>query len=161
MGRLSAPIRDVRASVVLDPDRPSAYVVWNTVATTPLRSRITLYETDAFNVVAEADLGNDTPVVGMALGPRPPRAENLASDVTGSTVTLAWTNQASRAIATSLVVEAGSAPGLSNLARLPVAAGQSSLIVTDVPPGTYFVRVRAMNGTGAGDPSNEIAVVVP
>ena len=161
LARLSAPIRDVRASVVIDPDRPFAFVVWNTFAATPMRSRITMYETDAFSVVAEADLGNDTPVVGMALGPRPPRAENLTANVTGRLVTLAWTNQATRSLASGLVVEAGSAPGRSDLASLPVAAGQNALTVPDVPPGTYYVRVRSVNGSGVGDPSNELTVVVP
>jgi hypothetical protein len=160
VGRLLAPTRNSYPPiVVIDSDRPAAYVVWKPDDVS-LRSRIVLYDTDRFTAAAEADLGNDTRVVGMALGPRPPRAENLTADVTGRVVALAWSNQATRALATGLVIEAGSAPGLSDLARLPIAAGHDELTVLDVPPGAYYVRVRSMNGTGMGDPSNEIAVVV-
>ena len=161
VGRLPLPVLDARPTVVLDPDRAAAYVVWTSFAAGPLRNRIMVYETAAFTVLAEADLANDTRVVGMALGPRPPRAVNLTADVTGGTVTLEWTNQTSRSIATSLLVEAGSLPGLSDLARLSVPPGQTRLIVTNVPSGTYHVRVRSLNGTGLGDPSNDVVVVVP
>ena len=74
---------------------------------------------------------------------------------------LQWTNQESRSIATGLVVEAGSHPGATDLAQFCVAAGTTTLSVPNVPPGTYYVRVRAVNGTGKGEPSNEVAVVVP
>jgi len=160
VGRLPPPMLDARPTVVLDPDRALAYAVWTSFAAGPLRNRIMVYETAAFTVLAESNLANDTRVVGMALGPRPPRATNLAANVTGSTVTLEWTNQTSRSIATSLVVEAGSMPGLSDLARLSVPQGQTTLTVTDVPSGRYHVRVRSLNGTGLGDPSNEVVVVV-
>ena len=150
-----------RPSFVIDPDRPAAYVVWNApVGTGGWRSIIAVYDTVGFAVVAQADLGNDSLVNGMALGPRPPRADNLTADVTGRVVALAWTNQATRALATGLVVEAGSAPGLSDLARLPMAAAQVALTVPDVPPGTYYVRVRSFNGTGLGEASNEISIVI-
>ncbi len=66
--------------------------------------------------------------------------------MTGRLVTLTW---GAAAGATSYVVEAGSASGLANLAVLPVGANPA-LTVT-APPGTYFVRVRGLNGCGAGD----------
>lgn len=60
-----------------------------------------------------------------------------------------------------ILIEAGSAPGLANLARLSVAPGATSLRVLRVPRGIYFVRVRSANGTGSSAPSNEIVVLVP
>jgi hypothetical protein len=57
------------------------------------------------------------------------------------------------------VIEAGSAPGLSNLAVVghPTTAASFS----GVAPGTYYVRVRGVNAQGAGFASNEVTVVVP
>ena len=78
----------------------------------------------------------------------------------GSLATLTWTIAASRSIATDQVVEVGFAPGETAL-RLGVAAGATSLTVPRVPPGRYYVRVRSINGTGLGAPSNEVLVEVP
>jgi hypothetical protein len=36
----------------------------------------------------------------------------------------------------------------------------TQVIVDDVPPGTYHVRVRAINEVGTGAASSELAVVV-
>ena len=54
------------------------------------------------------------------------------------------------------IVEAGSEPGLSNLARLQVA--NLTEFSTEAPAGAYYVRVRAVNERGAGPASNEILV---
>ncbi len=74
-------------------------------------------------------------------------------------MTLAWTQPPG--VTTGTVVEAGSAPGLANLAVLPVPGGATSVTVVDVPSGSYYVRVRSLNYTGPSAPSNEIVVVVP
>ncbi len=73
------------------------------------------------------------------------------------TVTLSWAR--SPELTTTFTVEAGSAPGLSNLAFVPVMTG-TTLTVPNVPPGTYYVRVRAWNYIGASVPSNEVVVEV-
>ena len=54
------------------------------------------------------------------------------------------------------MIEAGSAPGLANLASIQV--GPVSTFTTTAPPGTYYVRVRAINGRGSSQSSNEIVV---
>ena len=56
-------------------------------------------------------------------------------------------------------VEAGTAPGLANIATFDVGL-QTALTVGSVPPGTYYVRTRAANYTGASAPSNEVVVTV-
>jgi hypothetical protein len=86
-------------------------------------------------------------------------AGNLSATVAGNVVSLFWETSPSSGV--QHVVEAGSASGLSNLARLAVPTGATSITVADVPAGTYFVRVRAVNAVGTSEPSNEIVVNVP
>lgn len=87
----------------------------------------------------------------------PPAAPTVAASVQGAQVTLTWTDIAD---ATHYDLEAGSAPGLANLLT---SAGHAptSLTVDGVPPGTYYVRVRAINWVGRSLPSQEVQVVVP
>ncbi|MGE3889715.1 MAG: hypothetical protein AB7H81_25100, partial [Vicinamibacterales bacterium] len=91
--------------------------------------------------------------------PSPPEApDDLEFSVAGSTVTLTWEGVAG---ATSYVVRAGSAPGLSNLAQLNTGNTATTLAVPGVPPGRYYVRAHALNVLGASVASNEVVVVVP
>ena len=91
----------------------------------------------------------------------PPGAPvGLAAVRTGSAVRLDWALPASSPAATGYVLEAGAAPGQSNLLTLNLAA-VTSLSVGAVPPGRYYVRVRATNVTGTGPASSEIVVDVP
>jgi predicted phage tail protein len=78
--------------------------------------------------------------------------------VSGRTVNLSW--QAAAGAVDGHVLEAGSQPALSNLARVPLG-NVLSFSAADVPPGTYYVRVRAFNAAGQGPPSNELTVLVP
>jgi hypothetical protein len=89
----------------------------------------------------------------------PPVPPSLDSPVVSPTRTVSLTWHPSPELTRGFSVEAGSAPGLSNLAVLPVTGG--SLVVPNVPPGAYYVRVRALNYIGASVPSNEVVVVVP
>ena len=50
--------------------------------------------------------------------------------------------------------------GLSNLAVFSTASAATTLTVADVPRGTYHVRLRAVNASGAGPPSFDTVVVV-
>ena len=89
----------------------------------------------------------------------PPR--NLAAQVIGTTVVLTWT--AGGSPPDFFVVEAGTGPGLSNIASIPIAWGSirginGTMTATQVPRGTYYVRVRAREGNVTGGPSNEVVV---
>jgi hypothetical protein len=70
---------------------------------------------------------------------------------------LTWT--ASGTI-TSVVLEAGYAPGSSN-AAVVVLDGAARAFSTSAPSGTYYVRVRAVNACGSSAASSEAAVIVP
>lgn len=99
---------------------------------------------------------------GVAALSAPNAPSNLAASVRGSTVTLTWTAPQSGDRATSYVVEAGSTSGSSNLANMNFDGVEQllSLVVTNVPVGTYYVRVRAQNSAGLSAASNEIVVTV-
>jgi predicted phage tail protein len=101
-------------------------------------------------------------VVIVGSGPctaAPAAPTGLAASVAGSTVSLRWS--ASGGSPQSYVLEAGSSPGLANLARLDLGQPGTTFTATNVVSGTYYVRVKAMNACGASHPSNEIVVVVP
>ena len=85
---------------------------------------------------------------------------NLTFLVTGSTVTLNWAIGPSERPPTSYVIEAGSAPGGSDLVTFDTGSAITSLVATAVPPGVYFVRVRAKNVAGLSAPSNEVVITV-
>jgi predicted phage tail protein len=92
---------------------------------------------------------------GCSSPPNPPT--QLNSNVSGNLVTLAWAVVGGCA-ATDFVVQAGSAPGLSDLAI--VNNGAATTLVASAPAGTYYVRVIALNAFGASGASNEIVLTV-
>jgi hypothetical protein len=87
-----------------------------------------------------------------------PQAPTLRGSVSGNTVSLNWAPSATGTAAASYVVEAGTASGVSNLFNGNV--GNILQIAAPVSAGTYFVRVRGVNGFGAGDASNEVVLTV-
>ena len=83
--------------------------------------------------------------------------EALTTSGEGTTVNLSWSPPADGSEPPlGYLIEAGSDPGLSDIAAIQV--GNVTSFTTQAPPGTYFVRVRAINSRGPGLPSNEIIV---
>lgn len=111
----------------------------------------------ATNACGVSVVSNEVQVVVPAPAPPAPPS-GLAAQVVGAMVTLSWTPPAGTVA--GYRVEAGTAPGLANLVSgFPV--GTALFRATNVPPGRYFVRVRAENGGLVSAPSNEVVVDVP
>lgn len=91
--------------------------------------------------------------------PVPGAPQALAYTVSGSTVFLTWSAPVLDPTPTGYVLEAGSTPGASNLAVTPVAG--TTFVASGVPPGTYYVRVKAVNSVGNGPATPDLVVVVP
>lgn len=110
---------------------------------------------------AGASAASNEVVVYVGLAPPPAAPVNLSAAVAGPNVTLQWARGSldMAGPATQFVVEAGSLPGAVNHGSYAILA--TSVVVGGVPPGTYYVRVRAVNSTGWSPPSNEIVVRVP
>ena len=84
---------------------------------------------------------------------------NLTRTVQGTTVLLGW-GAPPGSQPTSYVIEAGSTSGASNITVFDTGSAATGLTVNNVPPGTYFVRVRGRDAAGNGPASNEVTVVV-
>ena len=107
----------------------------------------------ARNACGQSAVSNE--IVVSVGGCSPPAAPgNLRFTRAGSLVTLHWDAAAS---ASDYIVEVGSVSGASDLLVTPLPGAPVS---ASPSPGTYYVRVRARNGCGAGLPSNEITVVI-
>jgi predicted phage tail protein len=104
------------------------------------------------NALGISDPSNEITLQGRGA---PVAPHSLSSSGSGGTVNLRWIAPSGSTHA-GFVIEVGSAPGLSNLAVVPV--GNVITFSTMAPPGTYYVRVRAVNSRGASTPSNEIVV---
>ena len=96
-------------------------------------------------------------IASAAVAPNAP--QGFQAVVTNQTVFLSWNPPPSGPVPSDYQLEAGSAPGASDLLIAPIGP-QPSLLVPGVPVGIYYVRVRSVNAAGASAPSNEIVVVV-
>jgi hypothetical protein len=98
-------------------------------------------------------------VIGAA-ATAPGGPTGLVVSSSGSSVFLAWNAPTSGDPATTYYIEAGSAPGLANLANFSTGNSLTSFSATGVGSGTYYVRIRAVNAFGVSGPSNEAVLVV-
>lgn len=98
-------------------------------------------------------------VAGVCVQP-PGAPAALNVNVNGANVTLAWQAPAGQCQPASYAIEAGSAPGLSNLASFSTGSSATTFSASGVGNGTYFVRVRASNAGGMSAASNEVQLTV-
>lgn len=94
--------------------------------------------------------------LGTAVAPGPPTG--LTASVTGDTVAITWTPPATGGSATGYLLDASTVSGTTNIGSVPTVA--PGIAVPAVPPGQYFVRVRATNAAGTSASSNELTINV-
>jgi hypothetical protein len=113
------------------------------------------------NTAGAGPLSNEVVVV-VGDGSLPAAPQNLTAVVTGNLFRIAWrapSNAATASIQT-YVIEAGSGPGLSDLANFATGSPETQFVTPPVPNGSYYVRLRARNNVGTGPSSGEIRVIV-
>lgn len=85
---------------------------------------------------------------------------NFTATAVETSVTMNWSAPPTGGAPTSYMIESGSATGLSDVAHIPIKDAATSFSADKVGPGTYFVRVHAVNAAGSGPASNEVVLVV-
>ncbi len=125
-------------------------------ATTPGIYYVRLRARNPFGISGSSNEVTVTITGGGGCGLPP---SGLNATVTGSLVSLNWSPPPLSADVTGYIVEVGSAPGQSNIAR--ITTGISTVVSGTAGPGIYFVRVRAITTCGITGPTNEVTVVVP
>ena len=87
----------------------------------------------------------------------------LAVQWRGSTAVMSWNAAAgdgsAQDQAAAYILEAGTEPGTSNVATLTL--GNVTSFQADVPGGTYYVRVRAVNDHGESEPTPDLRLAPP
>jgi len=97
-------------------------------------------------------------VTGGTCTTAPAAPTGLRASVSGSTITLNWT--APSGSPRSYLLDAGSAPGLSDLVSGREVGVDTTMSAPNQPAGTYYLRVRAVNNCGTGPASNEVRTTV-
>lgn len=99
-------------------------------------------------------------VAGLAVfGTQAPRAPwAMTASVQGRAVTLGW-QPGDMPVPEAFVVEAGSAPGATDVGVFPV--GPATQVSGVLGAGRYFVRVRGLAAGRIGSPSSEVILDVP
>jgi hypothetical protein len=80
--------------------------------------------------------------------------------MTGSTLSMTWSRSAIGGQPVDYLVEAALSPGGPVVGAISNGSVVPTFTFPGVPPGQYFLRVRARNGSGVSLPSPEVGVVV-
>ena len=139
-----------------------ANVVTNNTATTFFASGIGVgsyfVRVRARNAAGVSASSNEVVVVVGSIGctGAPAAVSGLSGTLNSGTLALVWSQPGGGCAATSYILQAGSAPGLSNLANFNTGNAATTYVASGVGPSTYYLRVVAVNGNGQSGPSNEI-----
>jgi len=143
---------------VFDPDRPRIYAIAYDPAG---HSSLVVIDSDTLEFVSRTPVPGPVASVAMRRVPTPAAPASLAAAVQGSSVQLTWAEGLPVAQSLRYVLEVGSAQGLRDIFTGLDVGLQTSFGASSVPPGRYYVRVRAGNYSGLSAPSNEVVVQVP
>jgi hypothetical protein len=88
-----------------------------------------------------------------------PTPTNVRAVATGSSIALTWQSAVGAAVS-DVVIEAGTAPGRSDLVTGVSIGASGSFVSPPLPAGHYFMRLRAVGGSGLSAASNEVDVVI-
>ncbi|HUU32541.1 MAG TPA: zinc-dependent metalloprotease family protein [Vicinamibacterales bacterium] len=91
--------------------------------------------------------------------PKPGRPAQFGAWFSGRSVTVSWAAPTTGDPVTDYVLEGGSAPGLADFGTVHLGTA-TSFTVGGVPDGTFWLRLRGTNDTGAGPNSPELALVM-
>src|SRR6476620_10991258 len=114
----------------------------------------------AFDASGLSAPSNEVVLTVTTMTPVPSAPVNLEAVLVGRKVALSWAAGQGGGPPLGVLVEAGTGPGAANIGQVP-APLSTSVTVSNVPPGTYFVRVYAINGSGRSAASNEVRVDRP
>jgi hypothetical protein len=78
----------------------------------------------------------------------------------GSSVTLAWETPLIGCPPTEYIIEAGSRPLATDLANYRTGSAATTYVATNVPSGTYYVRLRSANNVGVSFQTEERIIAV-
>src|SRR5262249_44569446 len=106
-----------------------------------------------------APSGEALVIVGTLTQCTPNNPTGLASSVAGTSLTLTWAPPGGTCAPTAYRIEAGSSSGGSEIAVVNTTTA-TTFSAAGVPRGTYFLRVRAVNGSSVSQPSNEVVATV-
>jgi subtilisin family serine protease len=110
------------------------------------------------NGAGNSQFSSNEVVVVVGAGGVPGAPTLHAPIVNGTTVSLSWSAGAGPG-PTSFLLTASLTPGGAPVASVPVTG--SGIAIPGVAPGTYYLRLVAVNAAGTSPPSNEVVLVVP
>ncbi|MGE0361287.1 MAG: hypothetical protein AB7H93_07365 [Vicinamibacterales bacterium] len=111
----------------------------------------------ASNACGVSTVSNEVPFTLACVPPSAPA--NAAFTRPGAQIALSWTPSLG---ASGYVLQAGTAPGASNLFNGPVGASPLFAFPAAIlPPGVYYLRVAALSACGLSAPSTELVVTLP
>jgi hypothetical protein len=103
-------------------------------------------------------VGPATADVVATVGVPPGTPQNVVGSAAGGTITLSWSPPGTGGAVSTYLVQAGTAPGASNVFNGAVGAVTS--VSGPVGPGTYYLRVLAQGPGGTSPASSEATVSV-
>ncbi|MEZ5293876.1 MAG: hypothetical protein R2745_22525 [Vicinamibacterales bacterium] len=157
--RLYVAANDRLASTSLGSGVPQAFIATNRSGLAPGAFFRVWALSDLVVTAGNFDTVGDRPRLGLAVfatGAAAPPAPVHAS-VRGDVLSFAW-GPPSGGVPAGYVVEAGRAPGASDIAVVPFTG---TAIAGRVPPGTYYLRVRGVTPELRGADSAEAILTVP